>query len=313
MFTVMASRTSLLCLFGGVVALCPLRARADADSLIDSMGPREVAVGEALRGGAVGASAAALNPAGLPLTHELVFEGGYGYRPVDHASLVSASACDSTNAAPGCFYYNYVGASPELDGMEFKRRVHTAGVTVSRALSPHVLLGTGAKYFNVKSKVIGEGDSSGFNFDVGLTLQMNDIVNLGVVGYNLWGAEAAQFPRAVGGGLTLRPVPSLRASFDALFKLDVPDGTKAGRFGGGLEVFLQPGSRATGFPIRIGGLHDRADGRTFVSGGLGIATTKLGIDVAARRAVRGDDELLILASMRFYGPRDDGAPAAFSE
>jgi hypothetical protein len=311
MFTIMGSRITTLCMYGGLISFFPLRASADADALIDALGPREVAVGEALRGGAVGASAATLNPAGLPLTHELVFEGGYGYRPSDRASLVSASACDSTNAAPGCFYYNYVGAAPELDGMEQERRIHTAGLTVSRALSPHVMFGSGIKYFNVKSTVMGEGDSSGFNWDAGLTLRVNDLVNLGVVGYNLWGDEAAQFPRAVGGGFTLRPVPSLRASFDILFKTDVPSDAKSGRFGGGLEYFFQPGSRETAFPIRLGGLHERADGRTFVSGGLGIATTKLGIDIAARRAVRGDEEILLIASLRFFGPRDAGGSANF--
>lgn len=298
------SRFLSACLYGGLISVIPLSARADADSLVDSLGPREVAVGEAMRGGAVGASAAVLNPAGLPLTNELVFEGGYGYRVTDHASLISASACDSTNAAPGCFYYNFVGASPELDGMEYERRVHTAGFTVSRALSPRVLFGTGAKYFNVTSKLEDEGDDSGFTFDAGLTLRVSDMINLGLVGYNLWGEEAQQFPRAFGGGVALRPFPQLRASFDMLFKTDVPDDAKSGRFGGGIEYFLQPGSRETGFPLRIGGLHDRATDRTYGSLGLGIATTKIGLDVAARRAMRGDDETLVIASLRFYGPRD---------
>jgi hypothetical protein len=292
-------------LYGGLFSLIvPLSARADADSLTDGLGPREVAVGEAMRGSATGSSAPVMNPAGLPLTNELVFEGGYGYRVTDHASLVSASACDSTNAAPGCFYYNFVGASPEIAGMDYERRIHTAGFTVSRALSPRVLFGTGVKYFNVSSEIAGEGDDSGFNFDAGLTLRINSLVNVGLVGYNLWGEEADQFPRAVGGGLALRPVPSLRASFDVLFKTDLPDGVKTGRFGGGLEYFLQPGSRTMGYPIRIGGLHDRASERTYGSLGLGVATATVGIDVAGRRAFSGDSETLIIASLRFYGPRD---------
>ena len=58
---------------------------AERDSLVDSLGPREMAVGEALRGAATGASAIALNPAGLPLNRELVFEGGYGYPLADQA------------------------------------------------------------------------------------------------------------------------------------------------------------------------------------------------------------------------------------
>lgn len=303
MLSTMGSRLTSACLYGGLFCLVPLSASADADALVDTLGPREIAVGEAMRGSATGASAAVMNPAGLPLTNELVFEGGYGYRMTDHASLVSASACDSTNAAPGCFYYSYVGASPELGGMEYDRSIHTAGFTVSRAISPRVMFGSGIKYFNVSSNVADEGDSSGFNFDVGLTLRINDLVNIGAAGYNLWGEEADQFPRAVGGGLTLRPVASLRASFDVLFKTDVPDGEKSGRFGGGLEYFLQPGSKDSGFPIRAGALHDRGSDRTYGSVGLGVATTKIGIDVAARRTLRGEEETMIIASMRFYGPR----------
>ena len=304
MLQAMGTRLTTTFVFGGSLLLRPLSAGADADSLVDQLGPREVAVGEAMRAGATGASSAMLNPAGLPLTNELVFEGGYGYRVTDHASLVTASACDSTNVAPGCFYYNFVGSSPELGGMEYDRSVHTAGFTVSRAVTPRAMIGSGIKYFNINSDVDEGGDDSGFNFDLGLTLRINDLVNLGVVGYNLWGAEADQFPRAVGGGMTLRPVPSLRASFDLLFKTDVPDGTKNGRLGGGIEYFLQPGSQDTGFPIRVGALHDRASDRTYGSVGLGLATSKLSIDIAGRRAMRGEDETLVIASMRFYGARD---------
>ncbi|MEZ4361634.1 MAG: hypothetical protein R3B48_15715 [Kofleriaceae bacterium] len=300
----MSPRLSHLCIFGGLLLLAPLRASADADALLDTMGPREIAVGEALRGSAVGSSAATLNPAGLPLTRELVFEGGYGYRPSDRASLVNASACDSTNAVPGCFYYNYVGASPEFGGMEYRRRVHTGGLTVSRAMSSSLIIGTGVKYFNVKSMVGAEGDSSGLTFDAGLTLRVNDGVHLGVAGYNLWGEEAAQFPRAVGGGFSLRPISALRATFDVLFKLDQPEGTKSGRLGGGLEYFLQSGSGKTALPLRLGGLYDRASDRTFISGGIGIATAKFGFDVAGRRATKGEEDLLVVASLRFFGPRD---------
>ncbi|MEJ7603905.1 MAG: hypothetical protein WKG01_38850, partial [Kofleriaceae bacterium] len=60
-------------------------AQADSGGLDDHLGPREIAVGEAMRGGATGASAIGLNPAGLPLNRELVFEGGYGYRASDSA------------------------------------------------------------------------------------------------------------------------------------------------------------------------------------------------------------------------------------
>ena len=65
------------------VVLLQHDARADADSLNDGLGPREISVGESMRADARGALATTLNPAGLALNRELVFEGSYGYRPGD--------------------------------------------------------------------------------------------------------------------------------------------------------------------------------------------------------------------------------------
>src|SRR5204863_6149982 len=113
----------------------------DADSLNDVLGAREIAMGEALRGGATGASSVDLNPAGLSLNRELVFEGGYGYRATDSASLVAVSACDSTNAVPGCFFYDYAGSNPELDGMTSHRATHLGGLALSRMVVPRLLIG----------------------------------------------------------------------------------------------------------------------------------------------------------------------------
>ena len=127
-----------------LVALVAGSAHADGDALVDMLGPREIAVGEAMRGGATGASAISLNPAGLPLSRELVFEGGYGYRASDDASLVGVSACDSTAAMPGCFYYDYIGSSP----MNVQTHTHIAGTALAYPISPHVFLGAGLKYFH---------------------------------------------------------------------------------------------------------------------------------------------------------------------
>lgn len=278
-------------------------AYAEGDALVDSLGPREIAVGEAMRGAATGASAIGLNPAGLPLNRELVFEGGYGYRLSDSASLVGVSACDSTSAIPGCFYYQYAGSSPELGGMTLSRRTHLAGTSLAYPITPRVFLGSSIKYFNFKSDtdVMTEEKDSGFNWDVGATLRISELVNVGAAGYNLWGADSPEFPRAVGGGVLARPMPTLAISFDARWKLDGDD--HSARYGGGAELFLRPGDGQSGFPIRAGALRDNGLDATYLSAGVGYATMKLAIDVAGRFAVSGDDATTIIASMRFFGPR----------
>jgi hypothetical protein len=291
----------------GVLTVAGLlgRARAEGDSQNDSqtdlLGPREVAVGEAMRGGATGASAIGLNPAGLPLNRELVFEGGYGYRGSDSASLVGVSACDSTNALPGCFFYDYAGASPEVSGVSGRRSTHVAGLALSRLVVPRVLIGATAKYYSFKSDVMGESAASGFAFDLGATVRVTELVNVGVAAQDLWASEATpRFPRAIGAGVHARPIPILALGFDMRWKLDGDD--RSARFGGGAELFLRSGS-SLGFPIRVGGLRDRGAEATYLSAGLGLAATRWGLDLAARRQVAGGSETMVMASMRFYGPR----------
>jgi hypothetical protein len=272
-------------------------ASAEPDSLDDLLGPREIAVGEAMRGAATGSTSIGLNPAGLPLNRELVFEGGYGYRASDSASLVGVSACDSTNVVPGCFFYDYAGSSPDLGGTAMSRTTHVAGATLSRVLVPRVMIGATAKYFRYSDTLMSSDKASGFTFDVGGTVRLTEIINLGISGQNLFSTEKSDwFPRAFGGGILARPLPILALSFDSRWK-----GDGGARYGGGAELFIRGGDM--GYPIRAGAVHDSGLGATYVSGGIGIANIKWGIDLAARREVKGGNETLILASMRFYGPR----------
>jgi hypothetical protein len=289
----LARATAVLAMFVGT-------AHADGDSLVDMLGPREVALGDAMRAGATGASAIALNPAGLPLSRDVVFEGGYGYRAGDSASLFGISACDTTAGVPGCFFYNYAGASPELDGATMSTTTHVGGLVSAYSITPRVFLGSTVKYFHFDSNVPMQPSSSGLTGDLGLTVRLTDMVNLGAAGYNLLGASSTQFPRAIGGGVQVRPFPLLTASFDSRWRLEGPSGA---RYGGGLEFFPRTSSGQTGFPIRAGALHDNTLGATYVSGGFGVAAMKYGIDIAARRGINGSNETLVIASMRFYGPR----------
>lgn len=280
-------------------------AQAEGDSLVDILGPREIAVGEAMRGLATGSTAIGLNPAGLSLNSELVFEGGYGYRPTDDASLVNVSACDSTGV-PGCFFYNYSGSSPQIAGMGMHRTMHMAGTAVAYSVTPRISVGSSVKYLHYSTDVMGESNASGLNFDLGTTVKINDTVSLGAAGYNLWGAESPQWTRAVGGGILARPIQMLALSFDARWRL--ADGDRSVRYGGGAELFLRSSNGQQGYPIRFGILRDNGPGATYMSGGLGFAGMRLSVDVAARRAVSGGDDTMFIASMRFYPPvgtRDD--------
>jgi hypothetical protein len=291
-----------------------LDAHADADALNDHLGPREISTGEASRAEARGSLAVSLNPAGLPLTRELVFEGGYGYRHADNASTVAVSACDSTVPMPGCFYYRYFRATPDINNMDFGRRSHEAGVALARSLTPRVSLGITNRYFDYNSDLTGEDDSSGWGSDAGILVRATDFVNVGVVGYNLLSADSAQYPRAIGGGISARPTGQLMLAFDSLWNLEAPDGQSTGRYGGGAEYFFQSADMQNGYPIRLGGLYDAGQESGYITGGVGYMHAKFGFDLGVRKQLSGtqmdgSSELMVLGSIRLFGPRlADGVP-----
>src|SRR5688572_20890800 len=182
------------CLLAGVALFClSSTARADANSLTDYFGPREVSLGETMRADSHGSLATTLNPAGLALNRVLVFEGSYGFRPGDSASAVSVSACDSTVVVPGCFYYHYFGAEPSLAGEEYDRRVHEGGIAAARAINSRVFVGMNARYFDYKSKLETEQSSNcsrksdepgrqcGFAVDLGVTIKATEAIRAGIV------------------------------------------------------------------------------------------------------------------------------------
>jgi hypothetical protein len=297
-------------IIAAVLALLVLRAdaRADANSLNDGLGPREISVGESMRADARGSLATTLNPAGLALNNELVFEGSYGYRPGDEASAVAVSACDSTVPIPGCFYYRYFTATPELGGEQLDRRAHEFGAVAARRLSPRVLIGITSKYFDYESDVPDEGNKDGFGFDLGVTVLASNAVNVAFVGHNIWAADTAQYPRAVAGGVMVRPSPMLSLGFDALWNLDTAEGESTGRYGGGAEYYFSSADRQNGYPLRAGAVYDNQLEATYITGGVGFLSGKMGLDVGARKQVDGGDELMIHASLRLFGPRMAAAP-----
>lgn len=293
----------LLFLAPAILLSLSTAALADADSLTDNLGPRAVALGDSLRAEAIGTQSTVLNPAGLALNQQLVFEGSFGYRDTDKANIGSVAACDSTTPVAGCFYYHYLNAEPGLGEMDVKRRFHEAGMTAARALSPQILMGTNTHFFDYNSNVMGEEDQRGYSIDMGLIFAPSKGVRIAGVGYNLVGTDSPQYPRGVGTGLVLRPGGgALGMSLDALWNLDRADGEDTGRYGGGVEYLLAPTPMAA-YPLRVGGVYDDLTNGGYASLGVGYSTPKMGIDIGGRKQVSGDgDELVIQAGLRIVGP-----------
>lgn len=271
---------------------------AHADAPLDFLGPRELAVGEAMRADARGATAMTLNPAGLPLSQELVFEGSYGYLGGGDtdAHAVAVSGCDSTVPVSGCLYYRYYRRDLGGDGADLFR-IHEVGSTAGRAFGQNVAAGISVKYFDTA----GPGDDdSGFAVDAGLVVRLANTFAVAAVGHNLVNGGAIQYPRAVAGGLTARPMPSLALHADAIWDLEREGST--GRYGGGIEYFITTADRQAGYPLRGGVVHDVALDATYLTAGLGIMSSGVAFDVGGRKQLSGD-EFTILASLRIFGPR----------
>src|SRR5690606_10227905 len=88
-----------------------------------------------------------------------------------------------------------------------------------------------------------------------------------------------------------------------VWNLDLPEDSSTGRYGGGLEYFLQGGNRQNGYPLRAGLVYDSTLEATYLTAGVGFLSRSLGLDVGLRKQVSNGDELMIQASLRIFGPR----------
>lgn len=287
-----------------VMVLLPVSARADADSLTDSLGPRALGLGEALRASAVGSSATIMNPAGAALVRgNYVLEGTYGFGPEDDATSAAISVCDSTTRVPACLYYNYFSAAPPMNG---ERSLHEIGLTTAFPLGDKLLIGTTSKYIDYEETVteaVMPADHSrdgDFLVDGGLIIRASQALNLALVGYNIVGHDKDNFPRAIGTGAAFYATPKLMFAADARWNLDA-DGSP-GRYGAGAELFLVSQGGQAGFPLRGGYVYDDATGASYVGGGGGYVTPRVAVDVGIRKQVSEGDELMVQLGLRLFMP-----------
>jgi hypothetical protein len=293
------ARNVVLC--AAVLIAAAGKASAEADSLNDPIGPRQIALGEALRAAAIGSAAAHANPAGVALTRAYVIEGSFGIRPGDDARLAAGSVCDSVTSAriAACLSYDYFSSSPEGGS----RTAHEIALTTSVPLGDRVFLGVSHKYRDYEesgTEAMPEDHStSGYGADGGAILKLTDSLNVAVVGYNLVGNDEDQFPMGIGTGLAFFLSTTLMIAADARWNLETDDG----RWGAGLEYFLTTSGGQQGFPLRGGYVYDEVNGASYVTGGLGYITPRVAVDVGGRKQVSKEgDETLVQVGLRVFLP-----------
>jgi hypothetical protein len=271
--------------------------QAGADS--EALSPRATGVGEALRAAATGSLATSLNPAGLALGRSYVLEGAYGYRPDDDAHIQAVSVCDSVTTRVGaCLFYSHLSADPSEEG---DRSLHEVGITSAVPLGA-LGIGITQRYVTYKESVMEpvpvDSSHKGFLLDAGMTYRIIPTLTAAFVGYNLVGADDGRYGRAIGGGLAFNAMSRLLMSADARYDF----AKEAARYGGGVELMLPGADGHQAIPLRAGYIYDAESKGSFVTGGLGFVTPRVGLDLAARKQVSHGSELMMQLSLRIFLP-----------
>ncbi len=283
-----------------LAVLCWFGTAGSARAENDTLNPRTIALGESLRAAATGALAISLNPAGLALSRTYVLEGSYGYRPEDHAHIQAVSICDSVTARVGaCLYYDHLSADPSEPG---DRWLHEVGLTMAVPLGESLTFGVTNKYVSYHETFMEEtpvdNSRKGLAFDAGLTYRVMPLLSLAFVGYNLFGGDQSQYTRALGFGAVVSFTPKLRLAADGKYDLE----RSSGRYGGGLEYLFSGADGQQGVPLRAGYVYDAATHASYITGGLGVLTPRVGLDLGARKQVSDGKELMVQLSLRLFFP-----------
>jgi hypothetical protein len=298
-----ATRASL---WAFALLLWPGLSLAQGDSLTDSIGARALGSGEAMRALPIGGNATTLNPAGAGLVRAYVLEGQYGFRKGDGGTIAGGSVCDSTTSrVAACLYYNYLEADPSGG----TRELHDIGLTLALPLAERVIVGSTIRYvdYSEAGSAANPMDNSRdgeWVTDFGAIVRLSSMVNVGLVGYNIVGNDADNFPRALGSGLSLQPTPSLTFGVDGLWNLEAPEGTSTGRYGVGGEYFFTAAGGEQGYPIRLGYIYDVKNEGSYLTAGLGFTTPRVALDAGMRAQVDGvGDELVVEFGLRLFMPQ----------
>jgi len=264
-----------------------------------------------LRASPTGESAILLNPAGMTLLRSYIVSGLYQFRVSDEASLVNASVVDSaTNKIAAGLFYSFSHASPskmllqpgsQPFALEETIMTHEAGLALAYPFGSYLHIGLITRYVNITVEQpentpdsVKLEDIDTVTMDFGAIIVPFSSLRLAVVGYNVVPVEGYEFPIQLGLGISYAFGSKFLAEFDTVLDFS-RDETVAASYHGGAELFL-----ANLVALRGGFQHDTFREASYVSGGVGFITRKVGIDLAVRQMVDGGAETLLAVSIRMF-------------
>jgi hypothetical protein len=274
----------------------------------DLLGSRSLGMGGTLRAAPSADSAILLNPAGMSLFRAYNINALYSYRGADSGSLVNASIVDSFTAKVAAgLSYSFIHASPSKTlalptgaySLSSTLNTHEAGLALAYPLGDVFFLGLSGKY--VYQSVDQPADVpaggkidtiNGFTMDVGAILRPWSSLSLAVTGQNLIGISKDYYPRLLGMGLAYAMGTRFNAEFDSVLNFSTAESVKASYHVGG-ELFL-----GGSYAIRAGYMYDTLRSANYVTGGLGLVSSKISLDFGLRQMVSGGADTTIAFSVR---------------
>lgn len=255
---------------------------------------RKVALSGANHAFSNGTSALHANPAGMSLVYQYMVEANYQYwqGPNDHQTTITLvdSATNQAFALGGAYTYHH-GLFSSTNGEPTRvHAVQVGGSTGFQAGGLGVYLGGEYKYLDAASESVSDATFGGI-------LTIAQMVNVGVVGHNVFSPHVGLNPRALTTGLSVGQ-ESFLVGFDATFDFDTrPDGL-AMIYAVGAEYFV---AGAAG--VRAGYKFDRAAGdRHSLSAGFGYIYKVFGVEIGFEQNPGDTKDNKFVGSIVFFIP-----------
>lgn len=256
--------------------------------------PRGMAMGTGARASAISSSATAYNPASLPLGRLYHVEGLFGYEAAFGRWSVGGAVTDSvTNKlAAGASFRGILGGD-DAGYTGFDGRLG-----LGMPLSDAVAIGLSGRYLSVGP---GEQDATaplpeaeGFTLDAAVRVSPVAGLHIAALGLNLIDMGSALAPIFVGGSAAYSVGEMFSFGGDVL--VDMTTYERATILAGGGAEYLAGGT----VPLRLGYRFDEGRQVHSVSGSVGYVDQQVGIDVALRQDVAGDDATQVLLGFRYH-------------
>lgn len=291
--TALGSLTFALVLLG----LPALSAAQTFDAADTTESARGIAMGTGVRSSAAGTSALAYNPANLSLAHIYHVESGVAYDPGAGRFGLIASIVDSTtdSIAAGLSFRTLVGGGDGAYGG------YDGRVSLGMALGEAMSIGLSGRYLDftrsgqLPSGVRSDRVARGFTLDASLRVSPAPGFHLSALGLNLIDLESGVAPVQTGGSASYTAGGVFTLGGDVLVNLSRGIDGAPLLVGGGLEWLT--GGRV---PLRAGYVYDELRATHVFTAGLGYVDQSVGVDLALRQDVAGQNHTLMMASFRYF-------------